>query len=201
MERVRFFYDFTSPYTYLAATRIDDLAARTGAEIVWVPVLLGGIMKATGNQPPAMLPARALYMPRDIARWAAFYGVPFRMSPHFPLNTLAALRAACALAAERPDRHRVFADACFHAAWADGRDLGDRAVVTSLAAEEDRALVSEAMDAPQWKDALKKNTEAAVAAGAFGVPAFVLGDDELFFGNDRLELLAWRLTRGKEAAR
>jgi len=201
MERVRFFYDFTSPYTYLASTRVDEIAARTGAEIAWIPVLLGGIMKATGNQPPAMLPARALYMPRDLARWAALYGVPFRMSPHFPINTLGALRAACALAAERPERHRLFADACFRAAWADGRDLGDRAVLTSLAAEEDRAFVSEAMDAPRWKEALKRNTEEAVAAGAFGAPTFVIGDDELFFGNDRLELLAWRLAHGAEAAR
>lgn len=201
MARVRFFYDFSSPYTYLAATRVDDLVARTGAEIAWIPVFLGGVMKATGNQPPAMLPARALYMPRDLQRWAAFYGVPFRMSPYFPLNTLAALRAACALAAERPERSRLFVDACFRAAWADGRDLGDRAVVTSLAAEEDRAFVSEVMDAPQWKEALKKNTEEAVAAGAFGVPTFVLGDDELFFGNDRIELLAWRLTQGPQAAR
>jgi 2-hydroxychromene-2-carboxylate isomerase len=123
------------------------------------------------------------------------------MSPHFPLQTLGALRAACALAAERPARYRAFVDACFRAAWVDGLDLGDRAVVTALAAEEDRAFVAEALDAPAWKEALKRNTEAAVAAGAFGAPTFVVGDDELYFGNDRLELLAFRLRQGKDAAR
>src|SRR5512141_1825359 len=102
MARVRFYFDFVSPYTYLASTRVEALAARTGAEIDWIPAFLGGIMKATGNQPPAVLPARAAYMLRDLARWSAFYGVPFQMSPHFPLNTLAALRAAWALKARRP---------------------------------------------------------------------------------------------------
>ena len=195
MERVRFYYDFTSPYTYLASTRVDALAARTGAEITWIPVLLGGILKATGNQPPAMLPARALYMPRDLERWAAFYGVPYRMSPHFPLNPLPALRAACALSAQRPEAYRPFVAACFRAGWVDGLDLGDPAVWTTLAGETHRAFVTEAAAAPEWKDALKKNTEAAVTAGAFGAPAFVIGKDELYFGNDRLELLEWRLMR------
>lgn len=197
MESVRFYFDFTSPYTYLASTRVDDLAARTGAEIRWIPFLLGAVMKATGNQPPAMVPARGIYMMTDLQRWSALYKVPFQMSPHFPLNTLAAMRAACAMSVERPDRFRAFADACFQAAWVSGKNLADREVLASLSAEEDRALVMSAPDEARWKDALKKNTEEAVAAGAFGAPSFVVGKDELFFGNDRLDLLAWRLSNGK----
>lgn len=197
MERVRFFYDFTSPYSYLASQRMDDLAARTGAEIEWIPAFLAAIMKTTGNTPPATLPARGVYMLRDVERWAAFYGVPFRLSPHFPLNSLSALRAAVAIAAERPDHYRAFIDRTFRAAWAEGVDLANRAEVLKLAAEEDRALVEASLDAQPVKDRLKANTEAALAAGAFGLPAFVVGDDELFFGNDRIELLAWRLQRGR----
>ncbi|MFT3775330.1 MAG: 2-hydroxychromene-2-carboxylate isomerase [Minicystis sp.] len=173
--------------------------ARTGAEVVWIPVFLAGIMKATGNQPPAMVPARGIYLSADSDRWAAFYGVPFRLSPHFPLNTLTAMRVACAFAADRPERYRAFVTACFRAAWVDGIDLNDRAALTSLVAADDRAFVTEAMDAPQYKEALKKNTEEAVAAGAFGVPSFVIGKEELFFGNDRIDLLAWRLTKGTAA--
>jgi 2-hydroxychromene-2-carboxylate isomerase len=197
MERVRFFFDFTSPYSYLASTRVEALAARTGVEFDWRPVFLAGVLKATSNQPPATVPARGLYMARDLVRWAAFYGVPFRMTPHFPLNTLAALRAAWALKTQRPAAFPAFAHACFRAGWVDGLDLADRAVVTGLAAEADRELVATAPDAPEWKEALKSAGDEAVAAGAFGAPAFVVGKDELFFGNDRLELLEWRLTKGR----
>ena len=101
---IRFYFDFTSPYTYLASTQVEGLAARTGATIEWLPALLGGIMKATGNQAPALLPARAAYMMQDLPRWAEVYGVPFRWSPHFPLATMAALRTALYLEAEAPAR-------------------------------------------------------------------------------------------------
>lgn len=194
MERVRFYYDFISPYTYLATTQLDALGARTGAEIVWIPAYLSGIMKATGNQPPLSRPGRMRSLPRDLTRWAAFYGVPFKMTPYFPLNSLNAMRAACALAAERPAAYRPFVDACFRASWEEERNLGDPAVWTSLAGEEHRAFVTEAAGDQAWKDALKKNTDEAVAAGIFGLPAFVVGDDEHFFGNDRLALLEWTLT-------
>jgi 2-hydroxychromene-2-carboxylate isomerase len=197
MTSVRFFFDFTSPYTYLATTRVDDLVARTGAEVTWIPVFLAGIMKATGNQPPALVPARGMYMLQDLSRWADFYGVPFRMPANFPVNSLSALRAAAALRAEREERYRAFVDACFRAVWVDGVDLADRANVVALADAADRDLVAASFDDPRWKDAVKKSTDEAVAAGAFGVPSFVVGDDELFFGNDRLDLLARRIMKAR----
>lgn len=196
MERIRFFFDFTSPYSYLAQTRVDDLVARTGVEVAWIPVYLAGIMKATGNQPPGMVPARGIYMLRDLERWAALYGVPFRFTPHFPINSLAALRAAAAIQAERPERGRAFNDACFRATWVDGVNLADREAIVALADERDRALVASAFDAQPYKDAIKKNTDEAVAAGVFGVPSFVRGKDDLYFGNDRMEMLVGHLRSG-----
>ena len=187
MERVRFYFDFTSPYSYLASARVDAFATRTGASVEWLPTLLGGVMKGAGNTPPILLPVRAAYLVKDLARSAAFHGVPFRMSPHFPLTTLPALRAAWALKTARPSAFPAFVHACFRAVWVDGLDLGDRAVMVALAREEDRNLVAAAPDATEWKDAVRRATEEAVAAGAYGLPAFVLDEGELFFGNDRLE--------------
>jgi 2-hydroxychromene-2-carboxylate isomerase len=194
MARVRFYFDFTSPFTYLASTQIDALAARTGATIDYVPVLLGGIMKATGNQPPAMLPARAIYLQHDLPRWAEFYGVPFKFSPFFPLKSLGALRGAWALKVERPAAFLPYVHACFRAAWVDGKDLGDPAELGRIAGEHGD-LVVPAAEAEAWKDALKRATDEAVAAGAFGAPTFVLEDGAMFFGNDRLGLLEWALAR------
>jgi 2-hydroxychromene-2-carboxylate isomerase len=194
MARVRFYFDFTSPFTYLASTQIDALAARTGATIDYVPVLLGAILKATGNQPPAMLPARAIYLQRDLPRWAEFYGVPFNFSPFFPLKSLGALRGACALKVERPEAFHAYVHASFRAAWVDGKDLGDPAELGRIAGEHGE-LVVRAAETEAWKDALKRATDEAVAAGAFGAPTFVMEDGEMFFGNDRLGLLEWTLGR------
>jgi len=195
MERVRFFYDFVSPYTYLAATQIGKAVP----EAEWEPAFLGAIMKATGNQPPATLPARAAYMMHDLPRWAELYGVPFRWSPHFPLPTQHALRAALAVRAAAPDRYLPFVHAAFRAMWEAGENLGERAVIARVAESvgADGALAAAASDDPRWKDALKVSTDAALAAGAFGLPAFVVGDGELYFGNDRIELLQRRLAAGR----
>ncbi len=202
MERVRFFFDFLSPYTYLASTQVPALAARSGAEIDWVPALLGGIMKATGNVPPATLPARGAYMAQDVPRWAEIYGVPFVWSPFFAWSSPPALRATLAVKAVAPAKYDAWVKACFHAAWGQPRDLSKPETLAAIAGEVgvDAALVTSANDDQARKDELKKNTEAAVAGGAFGLPAFVIGDGpdaELFFGNDRLELLEKRLKRGK----
>src|SRR5262249_40001588 len=95
-HRLEFFFDYTSPFSYLADTPLPRIAQRPGAEIAYRPMFLGGVMQETGNQPPAALPARAKYMPDDIRRWVSRYGIEFAFNPDFPLQTLAALRAAYA---------------------------------------------------------------------------------------------------------
>jgi len=208
VRRLSFFFDFVSPYTFLASTRIDALATAHGVPVSWEPAFLGGIMKITGNMPPAALPARAQYMFDDLHRWAALYEVPLAFSPHFPFNSIFALRVALAIRAHEGDAsssldsvYRRYIRAAFNAAWTQNKNLGDKETVASLADHagfsRDRALA--ANDDPAIKDALKTQTEKALVAGAFGMPTFVLEEGETketYFGNDRLELIEERLKRG-----
>ena len=180
--QLEFFYDYVSSYSYLADSQLGSLGA---AEVVYRPMFLGAVMQATGNQPPANLPARGAYLRRDLERWAAHYGVQFRMNPKFPQNTLGALRLA--LVAQQDGGFERLHRLLFDAMWIQGRDFGDPAVLGELATaaglDAERALARSAD--PAIKEALKANTDEAVARGAFGAPTFFVGD-EMYFGNDRL---------------
>ena len=199
--RVSFFYDFVSPYTYLASTQIEALGKKHDVEVSWEPALLGGIMKATGNTPPAMLAARADYMMKDLYRWSAHYGVPFEFSPHFPLNTMAAMRAALGVRLRAKDGFSAFNAHVFRAAWVEGKDVSSKDVLGDIATKCGIApeIVLAANDAPNLKVLLKEQTERAVSLGAFGMPYVVIEDGdsrEGYFGNDRLPLVEARLVRG-----
>ncbi|MGH2901401.1 MAG: 2-hydroxychromene-2-carboxylate isomerase [Solirubrobacteraceae bacterium] len=187
-RRVELFYDYVSPFSYLANSQIPGLAKRTGAEVVYRPFLLGGVMQATGNQPPATLPARGAYMPKDIARWVRRYGLPFRFNPSFPMNTLHAMRAA--LAAQELGVFPAYHAALFRAAWEEPRNLADAAelrdVIAKAGLDAERILARAGAD--EIKARLKANTAEAAERGAFGAPTFFVGD-EMFFGNDRLDFV------------
>ena len=184
-ETVEFFYDVVSPFSYLASTRIEAIAADCGASLIFRPFFLGGLMKAVGNAPPALLPARGRYLFTDLRRWARFYGVPFGMPASFPVNSLPAMRALIGLPEQElvPATHAVFA-----AHWAEGRDISDPAVLTDLLGAEAVARASD----PAVKALLIEATAEAETRGAFGAPSFFVGD-ELYFGNDRLPFLEQRL--------
>ena len=186
---VEFLFDMVSPTAYLAFKRLPEIAARTGATIVWKPVFLGGIMQATGNAPPGKVPAKGTYMNRDMVRCAARYDIPFVLNAHFPVNTLTLQRAAVALLDEQGEAEfSRFIDICFHAIWAEGRNMGDIAVVAetlSAAGFNAEAMAARASD-PAIKEKLKANTDDAVARGVFGAPTFFVGD-EMYFGQDRLD--------------
>ena len=187
-RRLEFFFDYVSPFSYLANSQVAALATRTGAELVYRPFFLGGVMQATGNQPPATLPARAKYMPRDIARWVRRYGVPFAFNSNFPMNTLHAMRAA--LAAQEHGAFPVYHAALFRAAWAEPVNLGDVAVLRDVIAKAglDAERIVARSGADEIKERLKANTAEAVERGAFGAPTLFVGD-EIFFGNDRLDFV------------
>ncbi len=187
-RRLEFFFDYVSPFSYLANSQLPALAARTGAELVYRPFFLGGVMQATGNQPPATLPARARYMPKDIARWVRRYGVPFAFNPIFPMNTLHALRAA--LAAQEQGSFPACHAALFRAAWAEPANLADLAVLRDAIAKTglDAERIVSRSGADEIKERLKANTAEAVERGAFGAPTLFV-DDEIFFGNDRLDFV------------
>jgi 2-hydroxychromene-2-carboxylate isomerase len=193
MPTVQFWYDFSSPWTYLAATQIEIVAQRAKATLRWRPMLLGAVFKQIGTPDVPLLsmsePKRR-YVARDLHTWASYLEVPFHFSSHFPMRTVTALRLAL-LAGERiaPLSH-----ALFRAAWVDDRNLADDAVLTDILSAEgfDAAQMLERTRAPETKQALIDSTAAAVEAGVFGAPTFIVehaDGDMLFWGQDRLELV------------
>lgn len=185
---VEFFYDFGSPASYLAYRRLPAIAAETGAAIVWRPMLLGGVFKATGNASPVSVPAKGRWMAADLRRWAARHGVPFSFNPHFPVNTLTLMRGATGLQMRQPQDFDRYHEAVFEAMWRRPKNLGDPAVLAAVLAEagfDPAALHALAAD-PEVKARLVASTEEAVARGVFGAPSFFVGDT-LHFGQDRLD--------------
>jgi len=165
---------------------MPGLIERTGAEVIYVPVLLGGIFKATGNASPVMVPAKGVYMGAGMARFAKKFGVTLNMNPHFPINTLPMMRMLAGLVGEDPFPRVV--DTLFDAMWKGRKQMGDPAVVDEVLTKAgfDAAALMALAETPGAKDALKTNTEAAIARGAFGAPTFFV-DHEMFFGQDRLD--------------
>ncbi|MBV8063498.1 MAG: 2-hydroxychromene-2-carboxylate isomerase [Nevskia sp.] len=199
MDRtVEFFWDPASPYTYLASTQVEALAARVGATVVWKPFLLGKVFEATGNKMPAAIPAKGKHLFCDVQRWAAHYGVPVAFPKVFPVNSVLALRAG--IAAANLGQAAAFAKALMKAYWADGLDIGQPEAVGRVAAAAglDGAAVLALTQEQPVKDQLRANTEEAVKRGAFGAPTFFVSE-EMFWGNDRLVLLE-EFLRGRLAA-
>jgi 2-hydroxychromene-2-carboxylate isomerase len=189
MEDPIFWFDFGSPNAYLAYRVIPGMEARTGARFRHVPVLLGGLFKLTGNQAPMLafagVPAKLAYERREMERFIGRHRIPFRMNPHFPVNTLALMRGA--VAAEAEGVFEPYVEAMFHFMWEDPRKLDDPAVLAATLAEAglpaERLLARSAEQGV--KDRLAGNTQDAFLHGAFGIPSFLVGG-ELWFGKDRL---------------
>lgn len=189
-KTLEFFFDLGSPTTYLAYTQLPGICAETGSQLVYQPILLGGIFKATGNASPITIPAKGRYMLQDLARYAKRYDVPLKFNPHFPINTLTLMRAVTGIQLRQPERFIDFIDCLFRALWVDGRNLGDPAVVAAVLAEHgfDPAQVLELTQDEEVKDTLKHKTEEAIARGVFGAPSLFVGQ-QLFFGQDRLDFV------------
>ncbi len=190
-KTIKFWFDFGSPTTYLAHTQLPRIARESGALLIYKPMLLGGVFKATGNASPVSVPAKGRWMNRDIARWAARYGVPFVFNPYFPINTLTLMRGAIGLQMRQStEAFTRYVDAVFDAMWVQPRNLGDASEVAAVLAKA--GLDADAFAAltadPEVKAALVAQTEEAVARGVFGAPTCFVGE-EMFFGQDRLEFV------------
>ena len=189
-KTLEFFFDLGSPATYLAYTQLPALCAETGTRLVYQPMLLGGVFKATGNASPITVPAKGRYMFDDLARYAARYDVTLKFNPHFPINTLMLMRAVTGVQMHQPERFQAFIDCLFRALWVDGHNLGDPTVVATVLAEagfNPEEVLALAND-EAVKTALKDKTEQAVQRGVFGAPSMFVGN-QLFFGQDRLEFV------------
>jgi 2-hydroxychromene-2-carboxylate isomerase len=189
-KTVEFYFDFGSPAAYLAATQLPHVCADTGAELVWKPMLLGGVFQATGNHSPAEIAPKGSYMTTDLQRFARRYGVPFVHNPYFPINTLLLMRGATAIQLQQPARFDAYVDAIYHVMWVEPRNLNDPAEVGAVlqAAGFDPAALLAAAGQQEVKDRLKAVTQEAVARGVFGAPTMFVGDD-MFWGQDRLDFV------------
>ena len=189
---LEFYFDYGSPYSYLADTQVEGIARRAGATLVRKPMLLGGVFKATGNHSPAELPQKSKWSGFDMPLWARHYGVPFQRNPFFPVNTLALMRGAAA--AQIDGTFERYHPAIYKAMWVDGRNLNDmKEIVAVLAAAGlDPAKVGARIQDQDVKDRLKATTEEAVARGVFGAPTCFV-DNMMFFGNDRLPFVEMAL--------
>ena len=190
-ERViEYFFDVGSPTSYLAWTRLPQIAAETGATIVRRPMLLGGVFKATGNASPVTVPAKGRWMNDDMQRWAERYGVPFRFNPHFPINTLTLMRGAAGLQLRRPQDFDRYLEVVERAMWVEQKDLGDPTVLAATLADAgiDGAAFMALVSDPEVKARLIAATDEAVARGVFGAPTFFVGE-AMFFGQDRLDFV------------
>jgi 2-hydroxychromene-2-carboxylate isomerase len=187
-KTLEFLFDFGSPASYIAYKRLPPIVARTGAMVDYVPMLLGGVFKATGNASPASIPAKGKWMNADLARYAKKYGVTFNRNPYFPINTLHLMRGATGLLDD--GRFMAYVEAVFDAMWREPKNLGDPAELVpvlhraGLTSEEFQALTGR----EDVKERLKTTTEAAVERGAFGAPTMFVGG-EMFFGQDRLDFV------------
>jgi 2-hydroxychromene-2-carboxylate isomerase len=196
---IDFYFDFSSPYGYLAAQKIEALAAKYGREVDWHPMLLGVIFKETGAAPLTMVPLKGDYSRRDFERSARFHGIAgFRMPPKFPIASQAPARIVLWLKARDPARAAQVAKALYRAFFTEGVDISSPELAASVAAREgvDAAAARAAIDEPAIKDALKREVEQALARGVFGSP-FILVDGEPFWGLDRFDQVErWLETGG-----
>ena len=184
-KSVDFYFDYGSPTSYLAYTQMPGLAARTGAKVNYLPILLGGVFQATGNRSPVEIAAKGKWMRQDLQYFAERYKVRYMWNPHFPINTLPLMRGATY--ALREGFLVPYSDAVFTALWGNALNMGDPAVVGKALEEAglDAQKIAAATQDQAVKDALKSATEQAVKRGLFGAPAFFVGE-RVHFGQDRL---------------
>ena len=195
---IDFYFEFSSPYGYIATQLAEDFEKRVGRPMRWRPMLLGPVFKITGQPPLVDIPMKGEYSKRDFARSARLHGVEYHHPPRFPIGTVAGCRAFYWLDDRDPALARRFAKALYRAYFVDGIDIGPAAAVADVAraAGANADALAGALEDPALKERAKKEVDAAIAAGVFGSPFFVV-DGEPFWGVDRMPMLErWVATGG-----
>ena len=186
-EPIEFYFDFSSPYGYIASQLIDAVGAKRGRAVVWKPILLGAIFKITGMQPLTEIPIKGEYMKKDFARSARLHGIPFRMPDPFPFSGVAANRAFYWMAARDPAKAHDLGNTLYSAAFGRNHDIATPEGVVQIAKDLgiDPDAIGAGIASPEAKDRTRAENDAAVAKGIFGSPTFLI-DGEPFWGADRL---------------
>lgn len=195
---IDFYFDFSSPYGYLASTRIDAIAAKHNRHVVWHPILLGAVFKVSGGAPLTTIPLKGEYSVRDMARCARLLDIAFKLPSKFPIPTQHAARLTLWLGRTDEDGAKRLAAALYRAYFADDRDISNPDVCADVAAQcgLDRAAAVAGMNDTAVKDALKAEVDRAIEAKVFGSPYFIV-DGEPFWGADRLDQVErWLATGG-----
>ena len=190
MDEIEFHFDFGSPNAFLAHRVVPEIEKRTGARFRYVPVLLGGVFKATGNRSPMEafhdVPSKRTFMETETQRFLARHGITdFRRNPHFPLNTLALMRGA--VAAQHEGCFERYVEVVFRNMWCEPKKMDEPEIVRAVLDGNgfDAECLLGRAQSPEVKGELVRNTEASVARGTFGSPTFFVGE-EIFFGKDQL---------------
>jgi len=197
MARVEFFFDCSSPWTYLAFHRIEEVCAKAGAELVWRPILVGGVFNSVNEsvyeQRANPVPAKARYYAKDLRDWARDYGLTIGQPSVFPVNSVRAMRAA--YVALDQGVLPAWARAVFEAYWRDLEDISQpetlRRIAERVGLDADDLL--ERIERPEYKQRLREATDELIERGGFGSPTLFVDGDDMYFGNDRLELVRHRL--------
>ncbi len=199
MARLEFFFDCSSPWTYLAFARIGEILARTKAEIVWRPALVGGVFNAVNREVYEKRanpePRKASYYEKDLQDWARLAGIRIGKPPVFPVRAIAVMR--CVIAADEQEKLVPFARGAFEAYWGRLEDISQRDVLAAIANDAglDAGWMLARSKEPQVKERLRANTDELIARGGFGSPTMFVNGDDMYFGNDRLPLVEAALTR------
>ncbi|MFT4634394.1 MAG: 2-hydroxychromene-2-carboxylate isomerase [Arenicella sp.] len=198
---VDYIFDFVSPNAYLVHKLLPGISDRTGAEFNYIPCLLGGIFKQTGNQAPwqafSHVPSKVGYEELELKRFLVKHRISdFNMNTFFPINSIALMRGACAMQLKGADAFDQYLEIMFAAMWEDSKNMGDPVEVAKVlaAAGYDPQLFMGLIQRDQVKGLLKANTAKAITRGAFGVPTFFVGD-EIFFGKERLQQVEEEIVR------
>ena len=197
-KKLEFFYDCSSPWTYLAFTKIEDVAARHRADLVWRPFLVGGVFNTvnpsvyeTRTNP---VKAKARYYVKDLQDWANYYGIKIGNPTVFPVNSVKVMRGA--LVALEHGKIAPYSRRVFETYWGADGDISKDDVLRAIVRETglDEKEFFEKIAAPAYKEKLRANTDELIARGGFGSPTIFV-DAVMFFGNDRLQLVEWELKK------
>lgn len=198
LQPIEFYFDFSSPYGYFAAAKIEALAAKYQRSTIWRPMLLGAVFKITGQQPLVTIPLKGSYAQHDLIRSARWFGVPFKLPTKFPVSSTAPCRAYYWLHDRDPAAAKTLAQALYRAYFAEDRDISNPEVTANVAAKlgHDKEAVTQAINDPAVKERLKSEVDAAIERGIFGSP-YIIVDGEPFWGSDRLDQIEQWLVKGK----